>query len=87
MVAELRAMGAQVTEKPDGLMIRGLGHPRENGRLRAAQGRSHGDHRVAMSLAIAALTASEESVIQDTDCIETSFPDFHASLLRLTGQR
>ena len=40
-----------------------------------------------VSLAIAALTASEESVIQDTDCIETSFPDFHASLLRLTGQR
>jgi len=39
-----------------------------------------------MSLAIAALTAPGESVVQDTDCIETSFPDFRASLLRITGQ-
>lgn len=86
MAAELRAMGAQVSETPDGMKIQGLGHPRENGRLQATNGRSHGDHRVAMSLAIAGLTASRESVVQDTDCIETSFPDFHTSLLRLTGQ-
>ena len=85
MAAELRAMGAQMDERPDGMMIQGLGHPRENGRLQAATGRSHGDHRVAMSLVIAALTASTESVVQDTACIETSFPDFADSLLRLTG--
>ena len=84
MTAELRAMGAQIDERPDGMVIRGLGHPRENGRLQPTHGRSHGDHRVAMSLAIAGLTASGESVVQDTDCIETSFPDFYACLLRLT---
>jgi len=39
---------------------------------------------VAMSLAIAALTASSESVVQETECIETSFPNFSESLSRLT---
>lgn len=84
MAAELRAMGAQIDERPDGMVIRGLGHPGENGRLQPTHGRSHGDHRVAMSLAIAGLTASGESDVEDTDCIDTSFPDFRACLLRLT---
>jgi 3-phosphoshikimate 1-carboxyvinyltransferase len=83
MAAELRAMGAQVDERTDGIIVAGLGQPGENGRLRAARGRSHGDHRVAMSLAIAALTAHSESVVVDTDCIQTSFPDFLSSLTRL----
>lgn len=85
MAAELRAMGAQIDERPDGMIIKGLGHPGENGRLTQTNGRSHGDHRVAMSLAVAALTAPAESVLQDTDCIETSFPDFYACLWRLLG--
>jgi len=85
MAAELRAMGAQIDERSDGMTIKGLGQPGENGRLTQTNGRSHGDHRVAMSLAIAALTAPGESVVQDTDCIETSFPDFHVCLLRLMG--
>jgi len=84
MAAELRAMGAQVDERPDGMVIQGLGRTKENGRLQATNGRSHGDHRVAMSLAIAALTAPSESVVQDTECIETSFPNFSESLSRLT---
>src|SRR5512146_1003347 len=83
MAAELRAMGAQMTEKSDGMVIQGLGHPKENGRLTAAQGQSHGDHRVAMSIAIGGLTASMETVVKDTDCIETSFPGFHRTLLGL----
>ncbi len=83
MAKELRAMGAQMTEKPDGMLIQGLGRPKENGRLTAAQGQSHGDHRVAMSIAIGGLTASAETIVSDTDCIETSFPDFHRKLLDL----
>lgn len=86
MAAELRGMGAQVNERADGMDIQGVGHPRENGRLQATKGRSHGDHRVAMSLAIAGLTAPGQSVVHDADCIETSFPDFYASLMQLTGQ-
>jgi 3-phosphoshikimate 1-carboxyvinyltransferase len=80
-------MGAQITEKPDGMVVRGLGTAENNGRLQAARGRSHGDHRVAMSLAIAGLTASMPTVIDETGCIETSFPDFHRTLLELLGER
>jgi len=83
MATELQAMGAQITERPDGLVMRGIGKSKENGRLTATSGQSHGDHRVAMSIAIGALTASTESVIHDTDCIETSFPDFDCKLLEL----
>jgi len=42
---------------------------------------------VAMSLAIAGLTASAPTVIDETACIETSFPDFHHTLLELVGER
>ena len=87
MAAELRAMGARLTEQPDGMRIEGLGHTGENGCLQPTTGRSHGDHRVAMSLAIAALTAPRASIVHDTDCIETSFPDFGGSLSRLTGRQ
>ena len=85
--AELGAMGAQITEKPDGMVVQGLGAAAKNGRLRAAHGRSHGDHRVAMSLAIAGLTASGPTLIDETACIETSFPDFPHTLLSLLGDR
>jgi len=81
--AELCAMGAQITEKPDGMVVRGLGTAEKNGQLQAAHGRSHGDHRVAMSLAIAGLTASTPTVIDETACIETSFPAFHHTLVEL----
>jgi 3-phosphoshikimate 1-carboxyvinyltransferase len=84
--AELRAMGAEITERPDGMVVRGLGTTEDNGRLQAAHGRSHGDHRVAMSLAIAGLTASTPTVIDETACVETSFPDFHHTLLKLVGE-
>jgi 3-phosphoshikimate 1-carboxyvinyltransferase len=80
MATELRTMGAQITEQPDGLVIEGLGRSKENGRLTATNARSHGDHRVAMSIAIGGLTAATETVVYDADCIETSFPDFHGKL-------
>ena len=83
VAAELRAMGAQIEERPDGMIIRGSGQSRHTGRLKATSGRSHGDHRVAMSLAIAGLTADTASSIEDSACIQTSFPDFHGSLMRL----
>ena len=87
MSVELRAMGAQITEKPDGMVVRGLGTAGGNGRLQAARGHSHGDHRVAMSLAIAGLTAATATSIDETACIETSFPEFHHTLLELLTER
>lgn len=73
----LAAMGADVTENPDGLVIRG-GRP-----LRGARLDSHGDHRIAMAFAIAGLFAEGETVIENTECVETSFPGFAAQLEQL----
>ena len=84
MSQELQAMGAQLTERPDGMVIQGLGRGGENGRLRAVSGaKSHGDHRVAMSLAICGLTADRRMTIADSGCIDTSFPNFEATLSQL----
>ena len=81
MVSELRKMGARVTETPDGLIVQGLG--KSGCRLRGAACMSHGDHRVAMALAIAGLTADTSTTIDETACIETSFPGFYDKLLKL----
>ena len=83
MAAELRAMGARIEERPDGMVIQGLGRKGAHGTLRGATCASHGDHRVAMSVAIGALTAAQPTQIQGTACIETSFPNFDRKLLEL----
>lgn len=70
----LLEMGADVTELADGLEIRG-GRP-----LRGARLASHGDHRIAMAFAVAGLFAEGETVITDTDCVETSYPGFSRQL-------
>lgn len=72
MAAELKKMGVTTTETPDGLIIQGS----RDRRFRGASCTSHGDHRVAMSLAIAGLIADAPSRIEETACIETSFPGF-----------
>jgi 3-phosphoshikimate 1-carboxyvinyltransferase len=79
LARELGRMGAQVSERPDGLVIDG------GARLRGAVVSSGGDHRVAMALAIAGLVAEGETVVDDTECIATSFPRFAATLNALTG--
>lgn len=66
----LRLMGVDVEEFEDGMEIRG-GKP-----LRGAQLDSFGDHRIAMAFAIAGLFAEGETVIENTDCINTSYPGF-----------
>lgn len=76
----LGAMGARVTERPDGLIIDG------GARLRGAYVSSGGDHRLAMALAIAGLAAQGETVVDDTACIETSFPRFADTINALTGE-
>jgi len=74
MAAELAAMGARVEEREDGLVIEG------GGRLRGARCSSHGDHRVAMSVAVAATAAEGETVIEGADCVDVSFPGFFDTL-------
>lgn len=87
MSAELAAMGASIQEQSDGMTIRGLGRPGVNGRLNASgKAQSHGDHRVAMSLAIGGLTAEASMTITDTGCIDTSFPNFETTLTESLAQ-
>ena len=69
MTQALVALGARIEETPDGAIIQG-------GNLRGGQARSHGDHRIAMSLAVAAQRASGEVRILDCANVATSFPDF-----------
>ncbi|HVN67989.1 MAG TPA: 3-phosphoshikimate 1-carboxyvinyltransferase [Candidatus Sulfotelmatobacter sp.] len=77
VASELNKLGAQVEPLEDGLRITGPT------RLKGATVKSYGDHRIAMSLAIAGLIAEGKTVIEDTACIETSFPGFQEILAKL----
>jgi len=66
----LRAMGAEVEEFPDGLAVSG---PTQ---LHGALLDSHGDHRIAMAFAVAALLAKGETEITGAECVAISFPEF-----------
>ena len=78
MVENLRAMGADVEETEDGMIIHG-GKP-----LHGAVIDSHKDHRIAMTFAVAALAAEGETEILDADCVNISYPAFYEELKRLT---
>jgi 3-phosphoshikimate 1-carboxyvinyltransferase len=75
----LRRMGVQAEELPDGLAIPG------RQRFHAAELDSFGDHRIAMAFAIAALCADGESVIHGAEAASVSFPEFFETLRRTTG--
>jgi 3-phosphoshikimate 1-carboxyvinyltransferase len=77
MAQELRTLGAQIQEHPDGLEIQG---PQP---LTGALVRPHTDHRVAMSLAVAALLARGETTLEDPECARVSYPDFWTTLHQL----
>lgn len=74
IATNLRAMGVTVTETESGLEIIG-GSP-----LRGAKMDSFGDHRIAMAFAIAGLFADGETIITGTECVNTSYPSFYATL-------
>jgi 3-phosphoshikimate 1-carboxyvinyltransferase len=68
--AELGKLGARIAPREDGMEIEG-GTLLHGGRVS-----SHGDHRIAMSMAVASLVARGEVTIDDTACTATSFPNF-----------
>ena len=74
IVNNLKRMKADVREKQDGFVIKG---PTP---LKGANINSYGDHRIAMAFSIAALIAEGETVIDDIECINISFPGFYESL-------
>jgi 3-phosphoshikimate 1-carboxyvinyltransferase len=80
MAEGLRRMGAIVDERPDGVSIQGPAS------LHGATVEAHGDHRVAMALAVAGLVASGPTTIEDADCVAVSYPNFFAQLQDLTHE-
>ena len=77
MTKDLRKMGADAEELPDGMVIRG-GNP-----LHGAAVESSRDHRIAMALTVAALGAEGVTRIADAECCGVTYPDFYADLTRL----
>lgn len=69
MAQELAKMGAHITERADGLVIRG-------GTLRGARVNGHDDHRVVMALALAGMNAEGETVIDTAEAAEVTYPSF-----------
>lgn len=80
MATNLRTLGAEVEECADGMDIQGVE------RLAGGSVESFGDHRIAMSLSIAALVSRSSITISDVDCVATSFPTFFPLLEQVAGR-
>jgi 3-phosphoshikimate 1-carboxyvinyltransferase len=74
IATNLRAMGAQLEEREDGLKIPG------GQQLLGAELESFGDHRIAMAFSIAALRAHGDTLIRGRDCVSISYPGFFSTL-------
>ena len=79
MVENLSAMGAKITGTDDGMIIEG------EKELHGAVIETYGDHRIAMSFAIAALLADGETIINGRDVVNISYPSFFEDLSKLEG--
>lgn len=77
MVNNLRAIGVNAGERPDGMVVEGGATPKGGVTVE-----SFGDHRVAMSMAIAALFSKEPVCVRNTACVDTSYPGFWDDLNR-----
>lgn len=77
VVTELTNLGVSIEATKDGMIIQG------NSSLIGANVNSHGDHRMGMMLSIAALLAKGDTIIENTECIAVSFPNFKEQLNEL----
>ena len=77
--ANLRLMGVDVEEAQDGFRVPG------RQKLRAATLDSHGDHRIAMAFAVAALASDGDCVIREAEAASVSFPEFYDTLRTLAA--
>ncbi|HEV8253959.1 MAG TPA: 3-phosphoshikimate 1-carboxyvinyltransferase [Vicinamibacteria bacterium] len=75
----LARMGSRVDERPDGLIVHG------GTALHGACVEAHGDHRIAMALAVAALAAEGETEIADAECASVSFPEFYGLIAQASS--
>jgi 3-phosphoshikimate 1-carboxyvinyltransferase len=79
MATEMSKMGIHVEEHPDGMSITGTES------IRGAQVDSHGDHRIAMSMAVAGLVADGTTTINNASAVSISFPDFFQIIRKLSS--
>jgi len=77
---ELRRLGADIRELPDGL------HIRPSGRLRGAAVSSHGDHRLAIMLALAGALSPGETAVRNAGVVAVSYPGFWRDLDLVSGR-
>jgi 3-phosphoshikimate 1-carboxyvinyltransferase len=84
MAAALTGAGARVSERADGLVIEGSGGEPLRGSANSRT-KTHLDHRIAMSMAVAGLASRDGVEVDDTRPIATSFPAFEALLDGLAG--
>jgi 3-phosphoshikimate 1-carboxyvinyltransferase len=80
LVSNLRAVGAEAEELPDGLVIRGTDRPL------CGTVRAYGDHRIAMAFGVLGALPGNEIEIDDRDVAAVSFPAFWETLRSLTGR-
>ncbi|HEU4787559.1 MAG TPA: 3-phosphoshikimate 1-carboxyvinyltransferase [Gemmatimonadaceae bacterium] len=80
VVANLRAIGADADELPDGMHIRGSS--------RSLRGRvtTHGDHRLAMAFGVLGAASGNAIQVDDRDCVAVSYPDFWRDLAAVTSE-
>ncbi|MCU0618711.1 MAG: 3-phosphoshikimate 1-carboxyvinyltransferase [Gemmatimonadaceae bacterium] len=74
VVSNLRAIGADADERPDGLVVRGSPRPL------AGRVTTHGDHRIAMAFGVLAALPGNDIAIDDRECVRVSYPGFWAQL-------
>ncbi len=73
MADGMRRLGIEVDESPDGAVVHG-------GRFGGGTVESYGDHRIAMSLALAGTIADDDVIVEDVAAVDTSFPGFAACM-------
>jgi 3-phosphoshikimate 1-carboxyvinyltransferase len=79
VVGNLRELGAEAEELPDGFVVRGT-NPVLRGRVT-----THGDHRLAMAFGVLGALPGNEIAVDDPDCVMVSYPGFWTDLERVTS--
>jgi len=81
IAVELRKLGAKITEGPDHLTIQGVTELKGGREVW-----SHKDHRIAMSLTIAATVCDKPIILKDYECVSKSYPQFFEDFKALGGE-
>ena len=86
LTSQLQKLGVAIEEQPDGFIIEGggaqrsVGAQRSGGSIKGANVSGGGDHRLTMSLAIAGLLAGGETIVEDEESVDISYPGFWKEL-------